>query len=452
VIIKTPRIMIVGTHSGCGKTTVTCALLKIFKMKGINAVSFKSGPDYIDPMFHTKVLRTESSNLDMFLLSENTICNLFYENSKNSDIAIIESAMGLYDGKGFDDDKYSGNHLSRVIKVPQILVVDVKGKSVSLLAEIYGYLTYKPNNIKAVILNNCSDLMYNTYKKMIEENLKIKVVGYIPKIKECIISSRHLGLITANEIIDIENRIDILGEKAIKIIEIDEILKISNNTPNVDFKKINIEPICKNNPVIAVASDKAFCFYYKDGLKLLEQLGVKLLYFSPLNDKKLPKNINGIILGGGYPEENAQAIEKNESMRLSIKNAAKQNIPIFAECGGFMYLGNTLEFNNKTYKFCNVINSDFYMTDKLVRFGYSTIVAKTENMLMKSGEEIPCHEFHYTDGTFCGDDLLSKKTQTRIFSCGVCNKNIFALYPHIHFWSNLEATKSFVKICDEYIK
>lgn len=450
MVIKTPRIMIVGTGSGCGKTTVTCALLKLFSANNFNAISFKSGPDYIDPMFHSKVLNTPSSNLDLFLLNEQNLLNIFFNNAFDKDIALIEGAMGIYDGKGFNDDTYSANHLSKITKTPQILVVDARGKSVSLLAEIYGFLTYKKNNIKAIVLNNCSHSMYEIYKNMIEKNFSIKVVGYLPKMQEVSIASRHLGLITANEILDIDKKMNLLLKTATHTFKINEILNIANGSENIYFDYIDIKKITINTPRIAVAMDNAFCFYYKDSLNLLEKLGAKLVYFSPLNDNYLPENISGIILGGGYPEVYAEKLSYNKTMRLSIKNAVNRKVPIFAECGGFIYLGKTIELNNKVYDFCNVIDANFYMTEKLVRFGYSTLFSKHKNMLMNENDHIPCHEFHYSNADFCGRDLLSKKSETRIFDCGICYENIFALYPHIHFFSNLDFAKNFIMCCDSY--
>lgn len=448
--IKVPRIMVVGTGSGCGKTTVTCALLNHFKKSLNNVVAFKSGPDYIDPMFHTEVLGVDSSNLDMFLLDNDTIKHLFYSNSYNKNLAILEGAMGIYDGKGFSDDTCSCNHLSKLLNIKEILVVNVRGKSVSLLAEIYGYLTFKENNIKGIILNYCSKGMYSTYKEMIETNFNVKVLGFIPKDEGIVVKSRHLGLITAGEINDLKEKLYILEKVTKDTIDYNAIYNLAKESESISFKEIDIENICINKPKIAVAKDKAFCFYYNDSLNLLRKLGSTIEYFSPMNDKSLPKGISGIILGGGYPEEYIKELSENKSMLLSLKKAYNDNVPIFAECGGFMYLGNTIKVKDISYKVCGVLDSDFYMTDKLVRFGYSKLSSNNNNMLLNSGETVACHEFHYSDGTNCGNSLTSNKSEKRKFLCGECKDNIFALYPHIHFYSNIEIAKRFVKKCDDY--
>ncbi|MFI3207412.1 MAG: cobyrinate a,c-diamide synthase, partial [Clostridia bacterium] len=332
------RILIAGTNSGCGKTTVTCALLSALKQRNLKVSSFKCGPDYIDPMFHGKAIGVSSSNLDLFFYDENTLKNLLAENSE--EISVIEGVMGFYDGTSFSETKASSYHLAKTTETPVILTINCKGLAYSVLPIIEGFANHKKDyKLSGVILNNTTKSSYIMLKKTIEEYFagEIKVFGYLPKLPEdLIIESRHLGLVTANEIENIKEKLQKLGELASEYIDIEKIIETANSANEICYEKIDIQKICDVN--IAVALDNAFCFYYKDSLKLLEKLGANIKYFSPLKDTKLPKNIDGIYLGGGYPELYLKELSENETMKDSIKNFLEQNKPCIAECGGFLYL------------------------------------------------------------------------------------------------------------------
>lgn len=447
--INLPRIMLVGTGSSSGKTTVTIALLQALKEKGLNLTAFKCGPDYIDPMFHSKVMGIKSRNLDLFLCDHNSLHFLLGENSRESDVAIIEGAMGMYDGLSFKDDSYSANHISRITSTPELLVVNVKGKGRSVLASLKGYIDFHENNLKGVILNNCSKAMYKTYKEVIEEELNINCYGFLPNIPETSIGSRHLGLITAEEIDDIQKKINILGETALETIDIDNILELAREVNEITYEEINLDPIVNEPVKIGVAKDKAFNFYYEDNLNLLRRLGAELVYFSPLHDKEIPRGIQGLIFGGGYPEENLDTLMYNESMKASIKEASLYDVPIYAECGGFMYLGESIARFGRTYKGVGIVPGNSHMTQGLVRFGYKTLTAKVDNLMCKKGEKIKCHEFHYSDTDDYGNSFESERPSGLRMETIYTKGNIFAGYPHIHWFSNIKFAENFLKKCGE---
>lgn len=445
---KVNRVMLVGSGSGCGKTTVTMALTKAIKIMSKDIMVFKCGPDYIDPMFYSYIIETKARNLDLYLLEENTLKYLLGENSKTHEYSIIEGAMGMYDGKGFTTDEFSANHISLVTGTPEILVVNCKGKSVSLLAEISGYMNYSKNNLKGVILNNCTENMYSYYKEMIENNLNIKVYGYMPHVKEASLESRHLGLVTAAEIPDLDDKLNALGNIATESLDVKGILALSEDSEDLEYDDIVFETPAKKVRV-ALARDNAFSFYYEDNLKLLETLGAELVEFSPIKDDKLPENISGLILGGGYPEVYAEEISKNISMKNAVKEAIQQGIPTFAECGGFMYLGDSITTEDVKYPMVGLTGRNSKMTDKLVRFGYKEIFANEDNIFCKKGESIRCHEFHHSEMDDYGNGFTAVKGKLKQ-DCVVAGETIYAGYPHLHLWANLQFAQNFMKKCMEF--
>lgn len=443
-----PRILIGGSGSGCGKTTITCGLLSALKMKKLNIAAFKCGPDYIDPMFHSEILETSSKNLDVVLCDENTVKTLFSEGAKNADIAVIEGVMGIFDGVGFDDDIGSANHIARLIKAPELLVLNVRGKGHSLAAEAMGYIGFTDNNIKGFILNNCSSAMYPIYEKLILEKTGLKCYGYMPSIPEAKIESRHLGLITAAEIDDLKDKIKVLGENALKTLNIDEIIRLAQSGEELLYTPIKIR---KGKPVkIGIAKDKAFCFYYRDNLELLENLGAEFVEFSPIKDEKLPDDISGIIIGGGYPEVYIKEISENKSMKESIHSKCAEGIPVYAECGGFMYLGRSISDGDNTYETVGVINGNSHITKGLIRFGYKTLTANEDNLLCKKGESIKCHEFHYSDTDEYGDGFTSENKRGKSWQTGVTTETMYAGYPHLHLWSNIKFAENFMDKCRQF--
>ena len=450
LILDIPRILITGTGSGCGKTTVTCAVLQALKERNIDVCAFKCGPDYIDPMFHSRVIGIPSRNLDLFLCGEDGVRTLFAKNAGGRDIAVIEGAMGMYDGIGFDSDEYSANRTAAATRTPEILVVNAKGKGTSLLAELSGYLNFTDNNVKAVILNNCSEGMYPAYKKAVEKAFDVKVLGFMPKVPEAGLESRHLGLITADEIEGLERKLKILGGHAEKTVDIDGLLAASGLAEAFETELPDFEPVSGGKFTVAAAFDKAFCFYYEDNFDLLKKLGAEIEFFSPLEDEPVPEGASGLILGGGYPEEYLEELSRAEKTKASIGSAVKSGMPVWAECGGFMYLGKTIEKDGIEYPVAGVLDGKSKMTDRLVRFGYKTLTAKRDNMMCGAGQSIKCHEFHYSDSTENGEDFDAVRNSGMKSRCIIARENIFAGYPHIHLWSNPEFAEGFARACASY--
>lgn len=432
---KVNRILISAFGSGSGKTTFTMGLLRLLQKKGLNVSSYKCGPDYIDTMFHTKALNIPARNIDLFLSSENTVKNII---SETEDIAVIEGVMGFYDGIAFTSDA-SAYNISMATDTPVIIIVDAKGKSATLKALISGMLNYKKNNIKGIILNRVTKSSYPVYKNMIESELNVQVLGYIPEMEDCTLKSRHLGLITADEMADIENIIEKIACQLEISIDLDNLLKIAENTPDLEYDKQEINLIGKCR--IGVAKDNAFCFYYADNLKVLEKMGAEIIYFSPLIDKELPENLDGLIFYGGYPELYAEKLSANKSFISSLQKAYNKKIPLIAECGGFMYISQSID----NFEMASLIKGNCKMTKKLQNFGYVNVFANKDSMLLKRGENVPAHEFHYSiiDEEY-NDCIMRKPKSSRSWQGVYLSDNVYAGYPHLYFLSNLKLAERFI--------
>lgn len=438
---KTNRVLIAGTGSGCGKTTVTCAVLSALKNRGLDAGSAKCGPDYIDPMFHRSIIGAPSSNLDPFFFDENTLRFLLAKNGAGRELTVIEGVMGYYDGLGLTTMKASAYDVARITETPAILTVGAKGASLSILAQIKGFTGFVPESrIKGVILNNCSGKVYSALAPQIA-GMGIKPLGYLPRTPECEIGSRHLGLITADEIADLKRIMRALSEQAERSLDLDGILELSRSAPELSF-----EPIAfgKREPVrIATARDGAFCFYYEDSLDVLREMGAELIPFSPLEDAALPENVHGLYLGGGYPELYAERLSANISMRESIAAALERGLPCVAECGGFMYLTRSIG----EYPMVGFIDGGSFDNGRLTRFGYVTLTAQSDNMLCEKGGSIPAHEFHHWDSDQPGDSFTARKADGSSRPCVHASKTLYAGYPHIHFYANPAFAAGFYNAC-----
>lgn len=454
--------MIAAPKSGSGKTMITCALLQLLKDSGKNVLSYKCGPDYIDPMFHKKVLGVPSKNLDTFFTDEKTTVQLFLDKRADGDFAVLEGVMGLYDGLGGIYEQGSSYHLAKVTQTPIILVVDAKGMGKSVLALIAGFLQYDTQHlIKGVLLNRMSKGYYDIIKPLIEKELSVKVVGYFPEQKDIRLESRHLGLVMPDELADIKEQLDELAGRLKKTINLDMLLDIAAEaeeiTKNTNTEQMQIQN--QNNTVnIAVAMDEAFCFYYEDNLRLLEKCGAKLQYFSPLHDTKLPDNCDALLLGGGYPELYAKELSENLSMRNSIKTAFKTGLPTVAECGGFMYLHTYIhniceedaDAQNYVFGMTGALDSECHFKGKLVRFGYIELEEKHSNFL-PTDEKIRAHEFHYYDSTDNGADCIATKPATgRSYDCVISHDNYWLGFPHLYYPSNPHFAESLVRKAYEY--
>ena len=448
---------------------ITCGLLKILKDKGVSLRAYKCGPDYIDPLFHKTVLGIPSYNLDTFFTDANKTNELFKIHSEGFEFAVIEGVMGLYDGLGGIRQEGSSYHLAKVTDTPIILVVDAKGMGKSVVSLIKGFLSDDDAGlIKGVILNRVSKSFYETIAPIIETETGISVLGFMSERKDVNISSRHLGLVTPNDIKDINDTINNLMDEFTASVSIDKMISIayksndaseSYNNKKImnDFDKanngfkneMNYSGVCN----IAVARDEAFCFIYEDNLSLLKEYGANIIFFSPLNDKSIPDNADAVYLPGGYPELNLDKLSSNKEMIASIKKAYENKMPVFAECGGFMYLHKSIEDKEKNrYETVGIIDGECSFTGKSVRFGYIELKEKNSNFL-PPGEKIKGHEFHYYDSTLNGDNCKAIKPVTgKEYDCVIENENSWMGFAHLYFPSNPQFAKNFVTKALEYHK
>lgn len=474
------RVMVAAPKSGSGKTTITCALLKLLKERGLQVASYKCGPDYIDPMFHEKAIHVPARNLDTFFTGEGQTRELFLRHAKTMDVAVLEGVMGLYDGLGGVREEGSSYHLAEVTKTPIVLVVDAKGMGKSILPLVAGFLAYdKSRLIQGVILNRVSKGYYETIKPLIEEELKVKVAGFLPEREAYQIGSRHLGLILPDELEGIQQRLWKVAEEVSKTISLETIMEIAGNaeelelpkdgstefavgdaehteeqSPKADVPEITmgaLEGRKAPNAVIAVARDEAFCFYYADNLRLLEESGAKIAYFSPLRDEGLPEGCHGLLLGGGYPELYAKELSGNRRMRMAVKQAAEGGMPIVAECGGFLYLHSALtDKEGVCHEMAGVLPAACFYTGKLVRFGYIELREK-KSCFLPEGECIKGHEFHYYDSAENGADVIAAKPVSfREYPCVIAEGNCWMGFPHLYYPSNPAFAQSFVEQARQY--
>lgn len=435
-----PRLLLAGTGSGCGKTTVTTALLRALQRRGVPLAAFKCGPDYIDPMFHTEALGVPSRNLDLFFVDQTEVRGQLARHVPADGVGIIEGVMGYYDGVSGNTDTASAAHLARATDTPSVLIVRPRGQSLSLAAEIKGFRDFAPNTLAGVILNGVSAGMYPFYRA-IAEQAGLPVFGFVPPVPESEIPDRHLGLVTAAEIGDLQSKLDRLADAAQIGLDLDGLLALARTAPPLADESVPLVPVVDKLVRIAVARDKAFCFYYADNFDVLRTLGAELVPFSPLTDWALPERIDGLYLGGGYPEVHKAQLAANRTMRDSIHNAVLGGLPTIAECGGFLYLHRTLD----GAEMAGVLDADATLTKKLQPFGYVTLTAKRDNLLCRAGGQIRAHAFHYAISTDEGADFDAQKPNGRAWACVHATDTLYADFPHLYLRSNPAFAENFVR-------
>ncbi len=460
--MRAPRILIGATGSGSGKTTITCALLEILKRQGKKVQAFKCGPDYIDPMFHRTVLGIPSKNLDTFFTGEKMTAELFMESVGNADISVMEGVMGLYDGLGGIRKEGSAYDLATVTDTPVILIVDAHGMGRSILPLIEGFLSYDTNHlIRGIILNRTSGAFFETIRPEIERSFPIAVLGYFPNQKDILLESRHLGLKRPEEVEKMAEMLAKTADMLEKTVDIDRLFAIAEGASELSDdntlengssgdQKVALRETEKK-PMIAVSRDEAFCFYYEDNLKALQGAGAEIVFFSPLHDNGVPKEADGLLLLGGYPELYAKELSENKPMLADIRKKAKSAMPIVAECGGFMYLHRTMEdMEHRIYEMAGVVPGECFYTGKLVRFGYIELEEKKANFLPKK-VNIKGHEFHYFDSTANGDECVAlKPVSGKKYDCIFDEKSCFVGFPHLYYPSAPQFAENFVKKAKNY--
>ena len=449
---KLPRIMIAGTNSGVGKTTVTLGIMSALVQKGIEVQGFKAGPDYIDPSHHKFVTGNASRNLDTWMMGDSACRELFERSAVNADVSVIEGVMGLYDGSIDSTGHGSSAHLAKLLKTPVILVISAKGIAQSAGAVVMGYKEFdKDINLSGIIVNNVSSHShYDCIKSSIEETCSVPVLGYLKKDKEIIIPERHLGLVPSEENVGQSNLYERLGKMALETVDIDGLLKVARSAgafPDYD-KSIFLDGNVTADINLAIAKDNAFCFYYQDDIDLFEALGAKIKYFSPLSNRRLPDDIDGIFLGGGFPELYTEKLMENDSMKKSILEAYNQGTVIYGECGGMMYLLERLiDCDGSSFNMCGVLSGTSRMENRRQGLGYIIAEATCDNVICKRGDTFRAHEFHWSKLLDVPENtIFSYKTRKSNGKesgyDGICKKNVLASYTHVHFSSNPELARN----------
>ena len=489
------KIVIAADRSGAGKTTVSCGLLAVLKKRGVKVQSFKCGPDYIDPMFHRRVLGVPSGNLDSFFTDAATLRRIFTKRvvESGAELALVEGVMGYYDGLGGVSRRASTWEIAHILDAPTILVMDAKGASVSIAALVRGMMEFREemsaengrstpgrpvctgdsgsaspsdgcrrtepvkkagswqSGIRGLILNRVSPMFYPRLKSVIEEYCPgIEVLGYLPELPELEVPSRHLGLVEPGEIEGFQRWTERVAAQMEESVELERLLEIASVEPPLKPDKPQSD---RPQPVrIAVSEDEAFNFTYEENRALLRQLGAELVPFSPLHDAELPVDVDGLILSGGYPELYRDALHANASMRASVAEALRQGLPTIAECGGYMYLLEAIE----QVAMCGVLSGDAERKPRLVRFGYVEAETRRDSVLGPAGTVLRGHEFHRYDCDFNGADCTLTKpaaghghaaTSARSYEGIYLTDSLAAGFPHFYYWSNPTALAHFLDSC-----
>lgn len=451
--------MITAASSGSGKTMITCGLLELFKRKGLNPLACKCGPDYIDGLFHKQVLELEGMNLDSYFEAPEELRDKYSRLSKGH-LPVVEGVMGYFDGLGGSTTRASSWEVAHILDLPAVLVVDARGASVSLAAVIKGFLEFERSmgsQIKAVIFNRMSPMLYPRIRELVERETGIRASGFVPELDFLKVGSRHLGLVLPEEIAGLREQMNRLGKCLEETIDWEFLEELGAEKEERDaLEEENTEASCTAafSFRLGIAMDEAFCFYYQDNLRLLERLGGELVYFSPIHDRSLPEQLDGLILGGGYPELYCEALSLNESMRESVKKAAEGGLPVLGECGGYLYLLEELEAEDgRIWPMTGVLKGKGYKKGKNSRFGYIGVEAEKDSLYLKPGEQIRGHEFHYWDCEVLEEEWVmraKKPVGNRSWPCIRIKNQVMAGFPHLFYPSCPAFAVRFAKACVRY--
>jgi cobyrinic acid a,c-diamide synthase len=451
-----PRCLVIGgSHSGVGKTTISLGLMAAFKKRGLKVQGFKVGPDFIDPGHHTSLLGTPSRNLDGWMLSKRYNLATFSQSMYGKDLGIVEGVMGLFDGYDGRSEAGSTAQMAKWLDSPVILVVDASSMARSIAALVHGFETFDPDlRLEGVIANRVASENHARFLAEAMESIpNIAFLGGLPRSKEITIPERHLGLVTSDEdpyTIDLFDKLASLMEEHL------ELEKLSSlPTSGVKSNNIPLPKASQSEVRLGVARDEAFCFYYQDNLDLLTHFGADLCFFSPIRDAQLPPNVTGLYLGGGYPELFARQLAENQSLKIEILAAAQGGMPIFAECGGFMYLTRSIEVENRDYPMVGLYPFRTRMLSRRKALGYREVVINKDSLLGPKGLRARGHEFHYSalingSAEIAGLYQVCNRKGVEVGPDGFMVYNTLAGYIHFHFGSNPEMAGNFVASCREY--
>jgi len=450
--MKIPRFVIAGERSGVGKSLITTGILLSLKERGLSVQPFKVGPDFLDPMHHNIVTGNKSRNLDTWMFEE-SILEIFLKASEKKDISVIEGVMGFYDGIDGVNEKGSTAHLSKLLKSPVILVLDSRGSARSLGAIAMGFQKYDTDvNIAGVIFNNIGSDKHLNYLK---QSLRgVECLGGIPRVKEEILYSRHLGLVPPDELYNPE-KYEIIKGLVQDNVNIDRLIEISKNAEELEYTGRSLFGKEDKKIKIGVAFDSAFNFYYWDNFEILKSYGADIEFFSPLTGK-LP-DVDGIYMGGGYPEIFAKELEANKSSMATVREKSEDEMPIYAECGSLMYLCKRLvNLDGKSFKMVGIFDADIEMTERRQALGYAEVKVTKDNILSKNNDIIRGHEFHYSRVSSLNEDNFAYEMKRGVGiqdgKDGLVSKKTIASYLHIHFATSPEIPQKFISSCLKYSK
>lgn len=445
--MKIPRLVLAGTTSGVGKTSITCAIIHALQKKGYSIQPFKVGPDYIDPSYLSSIAKKDAFNLDVWLMGKNRLLESFVTNSK-SNISIIEGVMGYYDGFGGDSNFASTHHVASITKSPTILVIDASKAARSIAAMALGFVKFHRNSrIKGIILNKIGSKKHEILCRKALEKTKLPIIGVIQKNPDLDLQSRHLGLIPTKEDTSLKQKIIQTSKIISSSLDIEKILQIIQTPPPLKNPSTKLHK--KPKITIAVALDSSFNFYYRDNLEALKREGANIKFFSPVKDKKLPQ-CDGIYIGGGFPEILGEALEKNQTMKKKIKQLSEENFPIYAECGGLMYLTKSIDYGKKISKMVGIFDAETKMTKKMkLNYTQGNIISK--NIISEKKHALQGHEFHYSklesvssDSKFAYELKIGEGIHNHFD--GLIQNNTLASYGHLYFDSS-DYAKIFVNNC-----
>jgi cobyrinic acid a,c-diamide synthase len=438
--MKVPRVIVAGEESGCGKSTVALGLMGTAALAGHTVQGFKAGPDFIDPSYYRAVTGRPGRNLDLWMLSGEAVLELFIRHGAKANLMVIEGVMGLYDG-AYPDDRGSTAHLSKVLQAPVLLVLDAWRSSSSLGAKAAGFRTFDPAvKLEGVILNGIAGEAHERAARQAVERTGVPVVGAIPMVPEIRLPERHLGLIPFEEGKVPEARCRQIVEMVGKYLDLSRILQIAHHAPPLpDITPVLFAPRAEAPKLrLAVARDEAFTFYYEDNIDLLRHWGFAIVEFSPLRDTNLPP-ADLLYFGGGFPEVFADRLSQNMAMKEAVRRFHEAGGPVYAECGGFMYLGETLTTSDgQTFLMVGLFPIRTAMTERLQALKYKEVEVLKGGAFFRPGDRLKGHEFHFSRPTSSaeGNAFRSNDSTGGVEVEGMVRGNALASYTHLHLASN----------------
>jgi len=450
---------VAGTRSGCGKTTITLGLMAAFVRRGLRVAPFKVGPDFIDPGHHSAVAGNVSRNLDGWMLSKDYNIRCFQKHAAQAEIAVVEGVMGLFDGYDGKSEAGSAAQMAKWLDLPVLLITDASSMARSAAALVQGFERFDPDlHFAGVLFNSVGSPRHLSYlKEALEDHVSMPCIGGIVRNADITIPERHLGLVTSQEQAFSAERISRLDDLIESHVNLDDLLK---HLPDFAFESVSEQntPAQEKTVRIGIAWDKAFCFYYQDNLDMLRSFGAEPVFFSPITDNVLPENLEGLYFGGGYPELFAEKLSANAQLRQQIRKESEKGMPIYAECGGFMYLCEQIsDTEGKKYPMTGIFPFDTAMFPRLRSLGYREITLKNDTLLGNPGLRLRGHEFHYSGIT--GDSgnkrmekvyAVSDRSGESQMAEGYQTHRTLGSYIHLHFGSEPEAARNFVNACREY--